>query len=88
MSKYLLKTLILKSGERLPLLKDDIGMPIHGPTVYAVAELRNRHRAFNTIANALAALSVFQQFLDEHAVDLSSRLEGWKLLEGSRDCRS
>jgi integrase len=80
-SKYHLKTLILKSGERLPMLVDDIGVPVHGPTVYAVAELRNRNRACNTMANALAALSVFQRFLDEHAVDLSNRLEEGQLLE-------
>ena len=32
-NKYHLKTLILTSGERLPMLVDDVGVPIHGPTV-------------------------------------------------------
>ena len=60
MNKYQMRTLILDSGERLPLLLNDAGVPVHGPTVYCVAELRNRHRAANTIANAISALSLFQ----------------------------
>jgi integrase len=76
-----MRTLILRSGERFPLLVDDAGHPVYGPTLYVVAELRNRNRASNTMANALAALSVFQLFLDGGGIDLSSRLEDGKLLE-------
>ena len=63
------------------MLLDSTGSPVHDPTVYALAELRNRHRAANTIANALAALAVFHQFLDQQNVDLLGRLEDGKLLE-------
>jgi integrase len=81
MSKYRMKNLILESGERFPLLVNDVGIPVHGPTVYCIAELRNRHRAANTIANAISALSLFQNFLDENAIDLEQRFEEGKLLE-------
>jgi integrase len=47
----------------------------------AIAELRNRHRAANTISNALAALSVCHHFLDERHIDLPGRLAECKLLE-------
>jgi len=80
-SAYHQKTLILRSGERLPMLLDDLGVPVYGPTVFALAEVRNRHRASNTIANALAALSIFQRFLDETEVNLDSRMNEGKLLE-------
>ncbi len=63
------------------MLIESTGLPVYWPTLFSITELRNRHRAFNTIANALAALSVFQQFLDEHGVNLPRRLEEGKLLE-------
>ncbi|HWR14600.1 MAG TPA: site-specific integrase [Terriglobales bacterium] len=81
MGKYHLKTIILRSGERLPMLLTDSGVPLYGPTVFSVAEVRNRHRASNTIVNALGALSVFQTFLDEHGIDLLARLDEGSLLE-------
>ncbi len=79
--RYSLKILLLKSGERLPILVNEFGMPVHGPTVFAVAEVRNRHRAANTIANVLAALSVLQSFLDFRNIDLAARLNAGTLLE-------
>jgi integrase len=57
------------------------GVPLHWPTVFAVAEIRNRHRASNTIANMLGAVSLFHAFLDEHGIDVSARLENGSLLE-------
>jgi len=72
---------VFKSGERFPILLNNAGVPLHEPTVFAVAEVRNRHRASNTIANVLAALSVFQRFLDERGINLASRLNAGELLE-------
>jgi len=80
-SDYHLKTVMLRSGERLPMLVNSAGLPVFSPNVFAVAEVRNRHRAANTISNALAALAVFQGFLDRHGIDLDQRLNDGKLLE-------
>lgn len=63
------------------MLTDDLGTPVFWPTVYAVAELRNRHRAANTITNALASLRIFQNFLEDRTIDLTERLDGGRLLE-------
>jgi integrase len=80
-SKYHLKTLIFKSGERFSMLLNDAGVPLYEPTVFVVAEVRNRHRASNTIANALGAISIFHGFLGDNGIDLSSRLGDGKLLD-------
>ncbi|PSH04474.1 MAG: integrase [Acidobacteria bacterium] len=80
-TNYHLKTVVFKSGERFPMLVTGAGVPLHGPTVFAMAEVRNRHRASNTIANVLGALSVFHSFLDEHGIEISARLENGSLLE-------
>jgi integrase len=80
-SEYQIKTVLLRSGERLPMLLDSNGIPAFAPTVFAVAEIRNRHRASNTMMNALAALSILQSFLDRHGLDLNQRLSQGKLLE-------
>jgi integrase len=80
-TNYHIKTVLFKSGERFPILVDGGGVPLHQPTVFAIAEVRNPHRAFNTIVNALGALSIFHRFLDDRRIELSSRLEDGQLLE-------
>lgn len=81
LGNYHLKTVLFKSGERFPMLVTDAGVPLHEPTVFAIAEVRNRHRAANTIANMLTALSVLQRFLDARGIDLARRLDSGELLE-------
>jgi integrase len=80
-SQYHLKTLILSSGERFPILLGDDGRPLHLPTVFATAEVRNRHRAANTVSNVLGSLSVFHRFLKERDIDLEGRLDNGLLLD-------
>lgn len=55
-------------------------MPLFAPTIFAIAEIRNRHRASNTIANALGSLAIFLEFLETHAIDLEDRLDDGQLL--------
>lgn len=79
---YAVRTLVLASGERLPVLVDrTLGQPLFQPTVYTLTELRARNRASGTIEQALRALEVLYLFLDIARIDLPTRLDEGKFLE-------
>lgn len=81
-SRYAVRTLILASGERLPVLMDRaIGEPLFEPAVYTVTELRARNQASNTIEAALRAVMVLYIFLDLRHINLERRLQEGKVLE-------
>lgn len=40
MSEYRVKVIRFASGERLPVLVDELGTPLFSPTLFAVTELR------------------------------------------------
>ena len=67
----------LATGERLPLLVDtSTGVPLFAPTVFAVTQLRARHRAAGTITQALHSVRVFLMALERLGVDLEARFVG------------
>lgn len=49
---------VLPSGERVPFLLDDRGLPLFYPTLFETAQLRNGGAAVNTIRNKLEDLEV------------------------------
>ena len=73
MSEYRVKVVRLASGERLPLLVDELGTPLFSPTLFAVTELRMRNLASNTISNAMRSLQLFVSFLERESIDLIER---------------
>ena len=77
---YRVKTLMLASGERLPVLLDRAGQPMFDPTVFALTEVRGKNLASNTIGNVLRAVMAFQLFLDARDIDLDARLADGALL--------
>ncbi|MBA4342311.1 MAG: hypothetical protein C0423_09185 [Methylibium sp.] len=68
----------LSTGERLPLLVEaSTGEPLYAPTVFALTELRARHRAAGTISQALHSVRAFLMVLSRLGVNLDARmLEG------------
>jgi integrase len=81
-SRYAVRTVVLQSGERLPiLLNSDTGSPLFEPTVYSLTELRARNRAAATIEQALRAVLVLYRFTHSHGIDLSARLAEGRLLQ-------
>lgn len=93
-SRYAVRTLVLQSGERFPiLLNRETGSPLFEPTVYALTELRARNLAAATIEQALRAVLVLYRFTDSRGIDLAARLAEGRLLqlgevdELARDCR-
>ena len=78
--RYRIKTLMLSSGERLPVILDSSGQPLFEPTVYSLTEIRGRNRASNTIASALRSISVFFMFLDLRKIPLNERLGSGQIL--------
>lgn len=72
-SQYQVKTVLMASGERFPMLLEASGLPMWEPTVYVLTELRARNRAANTIENTLRALMVFHVFLQQRGINLSQR---------------
>jgi integrase len=80
--RYTVRTIVLESGERLPLLLNcDTGSPLFEPTVYSLTELRARNRASATIEQALRAVAVLLTFLDSRGIDLEARLAQGRMLE-------
>lgn len=49
---------VLPSGERVPLLLDERGLPLFYPTLFETSQLRNSGAAVNTIRNKLEDLTV------------------------------
>lgn len=78
---YIIKLLVLSSGERLPiLLHRESGLPLIGPLIYALTQLRGRNLAANTIDQALRHIMLFMLFLDKRQIDLAQRLDEGRVL--------
>ena len=75
MPAYRVKTIRLASGERLPLLVGEQGIPLFEPTLFVLSEVRGRNRSANTIASVLRSLMVFYRFADLRGIDFDSRLQ-------------
>lgn len=80
-SRYTVRTLMLASGERLPVLMNrELGTPVFEPTVYTVSALRARNQASNSIDAALRSIMIFYLFLDDQHIEFDRRLEEGKVL--------
>lgn len=75
LNPYAVKTLVLSSGERLPvLIALATGTPLHEPSVYVLSEIRATNRASNTIDQVLRSIMVLQLFLDSSGIDIEHRI--------------
>lgn len=79
-SGYRVKTVVLTSGERLPVLLDREGRPMFAPTVFALTEVRGKNLAANTIGIVLRSVMAFHLFLDGRGIDFDGRLANGELL--------
>lgn len=71
---YAVKTIVLSSGERLPVLVAlATGEPLCEPSLYVLSEIRATNRASNTIDHVLRSIIVLQLFLDTHRIDIDKR---------------
>lgn len=81
-NRYSVKTLVLGSGERLPvLLSSATGQPLFEPTIYSLVELRATNKATSTIGHMLRSVMVLLLFLDARRVDLDERIRSGQVLE-------
>lgn len=79
---YIVRTLILASGERLPILMDTrVGTPLFAPTIYSLTQLRGRNLAANTIEQGLRSIMVLLLFLEQREIDLEGRLRDGLILD-------
>lgn len=79
---YIVRTLILASGERLPILIDTrVGTPVFAPTVYSLTQLRGRNFATNTIELGLRHIMVFLLFLEQREINLEERFSEGRILD-------
>lgn len=79
---YIVRTLILASGERLPILMDTrVGTPLFAPTIYSLTQLRGRNLAANTIEQSLRSIMVLLLFLEQREIDLEGRLRDGLILD-------
>lgn len=74
-SPYLVKTVLTRDGERLPvLLRRDTGVPVFDATLWVVSSLRNKGLASETITQALRSITLLYIILDREEIDLADRL--------------
>ncbi|MBA6123573.1 tyrosine-type recombinase/integrase [Pseudomonas aeruginosa] len=75
LNPYAVKTLVLSSGERLPvLIAPATGAPLFEPSIYVLSEIRATNRASNTIDQVLRSIMILQLFLDSSEIDLERRI--------------
>lgn len=75
LNPYAVKTLVLSSGERLPvLIALATGAPLFEPSVYVLSEIRATNRASNTIDQVLRSIMVLHLFLDSSEIDIEQRI--------------
>ncbi|MHA3886778.1 tyrosine-type recombinase/integrase [Stutzerimonas degradans] len=78
---YAVKTLVLSSGERLPvLIALASGVPLFEPSVYVLSEIRATNRASNTIDQVLRSIMVLQLYLDSNQIDIEERIQDGSVL--------
>lgn len=78
---YSVKTVVLSSGERFPVLVAlATGEPLFEPTVYALNELRATNKASNTIDQVLRSILLLQLFLNASKIDIERRLQKGQVL--------
>lgn len=79
---YIVRTLILASGERLPVLMDTrAGMPLFTPTIYSLTQLRGRNLAANSIEQGLRHIMVLLLFLEQREIDIEARFHEGRILD-------
>jgi len=75
LNPYAVKTLVLSSGERSPVLIAPVtGAPLFEPSIYVLSEIRATNRASNTIDQVLRSIMVLQLLLDSSGIDLERRI--------------
>ncbi len=80
MPQFVVVVVVMKSGERMPLLCDaESGIGLFEPTAYALT-MRSRGRAVNTITQALRSVQLLYQILAADGVDLIERAKANELL--------
>lgn len=78
----IIRMLVLKGGERLPVLLDrTTKQPLFDPLVYSVSRLRGR--AANTVQQHLVGLQVLFNFCRVRSIDLADRVRSGRLLSSS-----
>jgi len=70
----------MSTGERLPVLLGQDGLPMFEPTIFSLSEVRSRNRASNTIDSYLRSVMVLLLFLDLRKINLEDRLDEGQLL--------
>jgi integrase len=73
MSKFIIKTVLMETGERFPLLSTEDG-PMFEPALFAIS-MRTKNLATNTILQAMRSIAVLQHTLDRLGIDLNQRIE-------------
>lgn len=79
---YIVRTLTLATGERLPILLDKRnGIPQFAPLIYSLTQLRGRNLTSNTIEQGLRNILVFLIFLEQREINIEERLRVGKILD-------
>lgn len=72
----IVKTFVMKSGERYCLLVDNhSGLPLFYPNLFITTQVRNRSLSYSTMEAALSGISVLLRYMDERNESLEDRFQ-------------
>lgn len=78
---YAVRTIVLSSGERLPMLiEKETGEPLFEPSIYVLSEIRATNKSSSTIEHVLRSIMVLQLFLDLNDIDIANRFREGRVL--------
>lgn len=78
---YRIRTVVMNNGERLPMLLGRAdGVPLFGPTVYALTQVRGRSRSAAAIECHLRAIMHLLVFSEAESIKLDERIVSGRLL--------
>ncbi|MBI2241309.1 MAG: site-specific integrase [Magnetospirillum gryphiswaldense] len=77
---YRIEIAVFATGERMPLLIGDGGLPLYEPTLYILTEIRARGRAAHTVEQALRAIKVLYIYGDSADIDVEQRIRSGTML--------
>lgn len=75
-----IRTAIFASGERMPLLLGEDGVPLFMPTLFIATEIRARNRAVNTQEQALRAIIALYRHCRSVGIDIEERIRSGEMM--------
>jgi len=80
--KSIVKTFVMRSGERYCLLVDDLsGLPLFYPNLFITSQSRNRSLSYSSMESTLSGISVLLRYMEERGEKIENRFQKGELFK-------